>query len=106
MSAGPRLLRVKGLIRVKEEPDRPRIIHVVQHAVFTPTTLDAWPSDDRRTRLVFITDGMDPVPVRQLFAAALDNKPNRASSALRSLASGVANTFRSGATQLARALTG
>jgi G3E family GTPase len=106
MSAGPRLLRVKGLIGVKEEPDRPRVIHVVQHAVYPPTTLDAWPSDDRRTRLVFITDGIDPVPVRQLFEAALDNKPTKAGSALRNLASGVAKTFRSGATQLARALTG
>jgi G3E family GTPase len=105
MSAGPRLLRVKGLIRVKEEPNRPRILHVVQHAVFPPTILDAWPSDDRRTRLVFITDGIDPVPVRQLFEAALANKPAKASSALRSLASGVANIFRSGVTQLARAFS-
>jgi hypothetical protein len=104
MSAGPRLLRVKGLIGVEEEPGRPRVIHVVQHAVYPPTTLEAWPNDDRRTRLVFITDGIDPVPVRQLFEAALANKPAKASRALGSLASGVANIFRSGATQLARAL--
>ncbi|RRH99710.1 GTP-binding protein [Mesorhizobium tamadayense] len=84
-SAGPRLLRVKGLVQDQDEPDRPRIIHVVQHAVFPPTILNAWPSEDRRTRLVFITDGIDPEPVRQLFEAALNGKPGKAGRALGKL---------------------
>ncbi|TKT74348.1 GTP-binding protein [Aquamicrobium sp. LC103] len=33
--------------------------------------MDTWPSEDRQTRLVFITDGIDPEPVRQLFEATL-----------------------------------
>lgn len=106
MSAGSRLLRAKGLVRDRDEPDRPRVIHVVQHTVYPPTILDAWPSEDRRTRLVFITDGIDPEPVRQLFEAALDNRPGKAGRALRSLTTTIAETFRSSATQLARALTG
>jgi G3E family GTPase len=106
MSAGPRLLRVKGLVHDQDEPDRPRVIHVVQHAVYPRTILNAWPSDDRRTRLVFITDGVDPEPVRQLFEASLDEKPGKAGRALGQVAAIVAASFKSGATQLARALTG
>lgn len=106
MSAGPRLLRVKGLMLDRDEPERPRVIHVVQHAVYPPTILEDWPSEDRQTRLVFITDGIDPEPVRRLFEAALDGKPVKAGRALRNLISNVAETFRSGATQLTRALTG
>jgi len=106
MSAGPRLLRVKGLVHDRGEPDRPRVIHAVQHVVFPPTVLDAWPSDDRRTRLVFITDGIDPGPVRQLFEAALDGKSGGAGLALRKIASSIAETFKSGATHVVRALAG
>jgi G3E family GTPase len=106
MSAGPRLLRVKGLVYHRDEPERPRVIHAVQHVVFPPAILDGWPSADRRTRLVFITDGIDPEPVRQLFEAAIDGKPTKAGRALRQLASAVADTVRSGTAQLARALTG
>jgi G3E family GTPase len=106
MSAGPRLLRVKGLVHDRDEPERPRVIHAVQHVVYPPAILDDWPSEDRRTRLVFITDGIDPEPVRQLFEAAFDGKPITAGRALRQLASAVADTFRSGTAQLARALTG
>lgn len=105
MSAGPRLLRVKGIVHDRDEPDRPRVIHVVQHTVFPPTVLDAWPSEDRRSRLVFITDGIDPDPVRQLFEAALDGKGGKTGRALGKLAANVAETFKSSATQLVRALT-
>ncbi|RWK51633.1 GTP-binding protein [Mesorhizobium sp.] len=105
MSAGPRLLRVKGLVHDRDEPERPRVIHAVQHVVYPPAVLDDWPSADRRTRLVFITDGVDPEPVRQLFEAALEGKPIKAGRALRNLASAVADTFRSGTAQLARVLT-
>ncbi|WP_245442643.1 CobW family GTP-binding protein [Mesorhizobium hawassense] len=105
LSAGPRLLRVKGLLQDRDDPERPRVIHAVQHAVFPTTILDSWPSEDRRTRVVFITDGIDPEPVRQLFEAALANRPRKARRALGALST-MAETFRSGASQLARALTG
>ena len=56
---GPDLLRIKGLVQVREHPDRPVVIHGVQHVFHPPRTLDAWPSADQRTRLVFITRGIE-----------------------------------------------
>jgi G3E family GTPase len=53
-NCGPDLLRMKGIVRVAEEPDRPAVIHGVQHVYHAPVWLDHWPSDDRRTRMVFI----------------------------------------------------
>ncbi|EFO28741.1 cobalamin synthesis protein, P47K [Roseibium sp. TrichSKD4] len=75
-SAGPRLLRAKGIVNLAEDCARPAVVHAVQHMVYPLRTLDAWPDEDHRTRLVFITDGIDPEPVRQLFEAALDNRPS------------------------------
>jgi len=54
MLKGPDLLRIKGIVNVAEM-DRPVVIHGVQHVFHPPAVLDAWPSDDRRTRIVFIT---------------------------------------------------
>ena len=51
---GDRLLRVKGIVDVVEEPGRPAVLHGVQHVVHPPQWLDRWPSEDRRTRIVFI----------------------------------------------------
>ncbi len=55
---GPNLLRVKGLVNVAEEPDRPAVIQGVQHLLHTMTWLQRWPDADRRTRIVFITRGI------------------------------------------------
>ena len=55
---GPSLLRVKGLVNVREEPGRPAIIQGAQHLLHTMTWLDHWPSADTRTRVVFITQGI------------------------------------------------
>jgi G3E family GTPase len=55
---GPSLLRVKGLVNVAEEPDRPAVIQGVQHLLHTMTWLPRWPDADRRTRIVFITRGV------------------------------------------------
>jgi G3E family GTPase len=55
---GPSLLRVKGLVNVREEPGRPAVIQGAQHLLHTMTWLDHWPSADTRTRVVFITQGI------------------------------------------------
>jgi G3E family GTPase len=52
--AGERLLRVKGLVQVAEMPDRPALVHGVQHVFAAPEWLEAWPSPDQHTRIVFI----------------------------------------------------
>ena len=56
---GDDLLRVKGIVNVIEHPSRPIVIHGVQHVFHPPVFLDKWPSDDHRTRLVFITRDID-----------------------------------------------
>lgn len=53
-NCGPDLLRMKGMVNVREDPQRPAVIHGVQHVYHAPVWLPRWPSDDRRTRLVFI----------------------------------------------------
>lgn len=55
---GEDLLRFKGLVRVADDLDRPLVLHGVQHVFHPPTRLEAWPSPDRRTRLVFIVRGI------------------------------------------------
>lgn len=51
---GEDLLRVKGIVNVAGEPDRPLILHGVQHVFHPPARLNGWPSADHRSRLVFI----------------------------------------------------
>jgi G3E family GTPase len=55
---GARLLRLKGLVEVEEQPGVPAIIHAVQHVVSSPEWLPRWPSADRRTRIVMICEGV------------------------------------------------
>jgi G3E family GTPase len=66
---GPKLLRMKGIVGIAEDPDRPLVIHAVQHALHPPAQLPAWPGGDRRTRLVFITCDLPEEFVRGLFDA-------------------------------------
>jgi G3E family GTPase len=68
---GPKLLRLKGIVQLAEEPDQPLVLHVVQHIVHPPARLKAWPDDDHRSRLVCITFDLDPAIVRRLFDAFL-----------------------------------
>ncbi|HZP77930.1 MAG TPA: GTP-binding protein [Pseudolabrys sp.] len=63
---GAGLLRVKGIVNVE---GRPHAVQAVQTVVSEPVPLDAWPDDDRGSRLVFITRGMDPDDIRRTFAA-------------------------------------
>jgi G3E family GTPase len=66
---GPKLLRMKGIVGIAEDPDRPLVVHAVQHAMHPPTQLPSWPGGDRRTRLVFITCDLPEAFVRGLFDA-------------------------------------
>jgi G3E family GTPase len=51
------VLRVKGLLDAGGPG--PVVLDGVQHVVHRPRHLDAWPDGDRRTRIVFITRGID-----------------------------------------------
>ena len=46
---GPSLLRVKGLVNIREEPGRPAVVQGAQHLLHSMTWLDRWPSADQRT---------------------------------------------------------
>jgi G3E family GTPase len=65
---GEHLLRMKGILYVEEDPDRPAVIHGVQHVFFPVTWLKAWPDDERATKLVFITHGLAPEQIKKRFA--------------------------------------
>jgi G3E family GTPase len=65
---GERVLRVKGILNISGE-ERPVAIHGVQHLVHPPVHMEAWPSNDRRSRLVVIVDGLDLKQLQQSFAA-------------------------------------
>jgi G3E family GTPase len=56
---GDDLLRVKGIVHLADDPDHPMVIHGVQHLFHPPEILPRWPSEDRRTRIVFITRNLD-----------------------------------------------
>ena len=66
---GPSLLRMKGIVRAVEHPDEPLVLHAVQATMHPPARLRAWPTPDRRTRLVIIADGLPERHLRDLFAA-------------------------------------
>ena len=54
---GGEILRIKGLLDVGGAG--PLLVNCVQHAVYPPVHLDSWPDEDRRSRLVFIGQGVD-----------------------------------------------
>jgi G3E family GTPase len=65
---GEKLLRLKGLLRVEDEPG-PLVVQSVQHVVYPVYTMPAWPSGDRTTRVVALTRGMAPEHVAELRAS-------------------------------------
>jgi G3E family GTPase len=66
---GPNLLRVKGVIALADDLQRPLVIHGVQHVFHPPVRLDAWPDPDHRTRIVFIVRDLSPRLIEGLYAA-------------------------------------
>ncbi|MDR3495125.1 MAG: GTP-binding protein [Ancalomicrobiaceae bacterium] len=67
---GSRVLRVKGILSLIDEPN-PVAIHGVQHLVHPPRHMRGWPDADHRSRLVFIVDGIDPQLLRRSLMASL-----------------------------------
>ncbi len=65
---GQNMLRIKGIVNLTNS-DKPVVIHGVQH-IFHPTvTLPEWPSEDRRTRIVFITKDIERTTIERSFTA-------------------------------------
>ena len=77
---GPNLLRVKGLVNVKEEPDRPAVIQGAQHLLHNISWLDRWPDQDRRTQIVFITQNFERADIEEMIGL-LDRVATRTAAA-------------------------
>lgn len=75
-AAGRRLLQLKGLVALDDDPDRPMVLHLVQDVFHPPVRLPSWPNEDRRTRLVLIADGIDEAALES-FLFTLERKPRR-----------------------------
>jgi G3E family GTPase len=78
---GSKLLRLKGLVSLKEQPDRPLLVHAVQQILHAPVQLDGWPDADRRSRLVLIVRDIEPAVVERLWAAFLGQTERQAAPA-------------------------
>ena len=65
--AGPDLLRVKGIIHIHERPDQPAVIQGAQQIFHSIDWMDKWPSDDKRTRIVFITRNIDQTYIEDTY---------------------------------------
>ena len=66
---GEKLLRMKAIVMLSDDPSRPLVLHAAQSTLHPPARLEAWPGEDRRTRLVLITKDLEEDFVRELFDA-------------------------------------
>jgi G3E family GTPase len=67
---GEKILRMKAIVALTDQPDRPLVLHGVQSIFHMPVRLPAWPEgSDRKTRLVLITKDLSEDYVRELFGA-------------------------------------
>ncbi|WP_439502539.1 CobW family GTP-binding protein [Aminobacter ciceronei] len=71
---GDKLLRIKGIVELLEDRERPLVIHGVQKLLHPPARLPSWPDAVRGTRLVLIGIDLPRDYVERLFAAFV-NKP-------------------------------
>ena len=73
---GDRVLRMKGLLNVAGVPG-PVLINGVQHLVHPPAHLDRWPDEDRRSRVVVISNGLGREEIERSLHAfnAIANPP-------------------------------
>jgi len=67
MFNGVNVLRVKGIINLAEL-EKPLVIHGVQHIWHPPEILKNWPSDDRRSRIIFILRDLEETDLRDMLA--------------------------------------
>lgn len=66
---GPNLLRMKGIVRLADDPSRPLVLHAVQSLMSEPVRLPAPPAGwDGKTRLVMITKDLPKGFIAELFA--------------------------------------
>jgi G3E family GTPase len=65
---GEKVLRLKGIVELTEDPQRPLVVHAVQRLLHPPARLAGWPDAVRGTRMVLIAIDLPEDYVRRLFA--------------------------------------
>ncbi len=108
---GDDLLRLKAIVALSDRPDEPVVIHGVQHLFHPPVLLPQWPSDDRRTRMVFITRDMPKEAIEKTLTAfeeAVEESPSPTSSSQEGGETGTRRDFLAsvGAAAVTTALAG
>lgn len=68
-SYGGQVLRAKGIVALRSDPERPVVVHGVQHYFHPSRKLDAWPDADHRSRLVVIARDLDPAVLARLWSS-------------------------------------
>ncbi|MCF7984008.1 MAG: GTP-binding protein [Thiohalocapsa sp.] len=68
---GADLLRIKGILNLRGRA-APVAVHGVQHVLHPPQELPAWPDDDRRSKIVFITRDISRETVQESLDAFID----------------------------------
>jgi len=66
---GPKLLRIKGLVALNDNPERPLVLQGAQHLLDVTRRLVRWPDADRTTRIVLIVEGMSAATIDRLWGA-------------------------------------
>jgi G3E family GTPase len=64
------LLPIKGILNVIDQPG-PVVVHAVQHLLHPIARLRRWPSEDHRSKIVFITRNIPSAPLRNSLYAHL-----------------------------------
>ena len=79
---GADLLRVKAIVAIEDRPGQPVVLHGVQHLFHPPVLLPEWPSEDHRTRIVFITRDLPREQIEKSFAVFADADEPESKAAL------------------------
>lgn len=61
------LLRLKGVAALADDPNRPAVVHAVQHRLYPIQRLEAWPQQSKRTELVLIGRNLRTQQISVLF---------------------------------------
>jgi G3E family GTPase len=70
---GDELLRLKGIVVLSDDPSRPAVVHGIQHVIHPIRRLNAWPSGEIRTSLVFIVRGIEQKWIEDLFDRSMES---------------------------------
>lgn len=72
-----RLLRLKGIFALMDNPSKPLVAHAVQHKLYPTYRLDSWPDANQGSRLILIGKNLPVEPITELFNALKPKQPRK-----------------------------